>query len=589
MRKETKNGATYTFETDDLSSEAVDVEVQPGIEYLILEYGLNMPESKKSFPEVKYLTIQKCVESIEIPNTLFPNVKRVISENIRTFESGRYLVDNFGGRTLKNVFCPAEDEVIEVPDVYYIGAYAFKDCKSTKISARRYVSCNENAFAGSAFMEQPFTLGVKMAGRILIDVDPTVEEVIFPDEEEQILSFAKEVDLRDVKNLVLHNVDSLERLLYDKGLPQKVTFIPSNNNLEDLKYEIRHLASVSRNGEYTKEIEVISPYVKCVNGIIYTSDMKTIIASTMYQTDIVIPEGVENIDREAFAGCHLTSIKLPDSLKNIEKEAFRQCMNLRSVIFGTGVTKIPNYTFESCINLENVILPPNLEKICDGAFKNTNLSSIKFTEGLKEIRYHAFDDTPMQEVVIPSTVSLSSRTFGKNMEHITTLQYSESLITCCSTAYEPRYSEIAGYVIRLDCGGKTAYLPKYIKPGLYREFLKTVSFFLQDFRQEHCEFWEYGYSAKGKECTALAEYLAFGGETAKVYLKKNSKRIIMRLLEENDEENAAAFLKTGFVSKITLKALLPIAEENDMMAIKSYILSQINKSGITNTKQKFYI
>lgn len=117
MRKEIKNGVTYTFETDDLSSEAVDVEVQPGIEYLILEYGLNMPESKRSFPEVKYLTIQKGVESIEIPNTLFPNVKRVISKNIRSFESGRYLVDNLGGRTLKNVFCPAEDEVIEIPDV----------------------------------------------------------------------------------------------------------------------------------------------------------------------------------------------------------------------------------------------------------------------------------------------------------------------------------------------------------------------------------------------------------------------------------------------------------------------------------------
>lgn len=587
MRKETKNGVMYTFEKDGFANEAVDVEVQPGIECLILEYGLNMPDSKKSFPEVKYLTIQKGVNRIEIPNTLFPNVKYVVSKNIRTFETGRYLVSNIGGKTLKNVFCPAEDEVIEIPDVYYIGAYAFKGCNSTKISTRRCILCNKNAFVGSAFMEQPFTLGVKMAGRILIDVNPTVEEVILPDEDEQILAFAKEVDLRDVKHLVLHNVDSLERLLYDKGLPQKVTFIPSNNNLEDLKYEIRHLASVSRNAEYIKEIEVISPYVKCVNGIIYTSDMKTIIASTMYQTDIVIPEGVENIDCEAFADCHLTSIKLPDSLKNIKKEAFRRCMNLRSVVFGTGVTKIPSYTFESCINLENVILPPNLEKICDGAFKSTNLSNIKLTEGLKEIRYHAFDDTPMQEIVIPSTTSLSGSAFGKNMEHITTLQYSESLIACCSTAYEPRYSEIAGYVIRLDCGGKTAYLPKYIKPSLYREFLKTVSVFLQSFRQEHCEFWSYGYSAKGKEYTALSEYFAFEGETAKAYLKKNSKRIITRLLKEGDEENAAAFLKAGFVSKITLKTLLTIAEKNDMMTIKSYILSQINESGIT--KQKFYI
>lgn len=54
-----------------------------------------------------------------------------------------------------------------------------------------------------------------------------------------------------------------------------------------------------------------------------------------------------------------------------------------------------------------------------------------------------------------------------------------------------------------------------------------------------------------------------------------------RKLEEKDEENAAAFLKAGFVSKITLKTLLTIAEKNDMMTIKSYILSQINESGIT--------
>lgn len=143
MRKETKNGVMYTFEENGFANEAVDVEVQPGIECLILQYGLNMPESEKSFPDVKCLTIKKDVQRIEIPNTLFPNVKRVVSEDLRNFESGRYLVSNMVRRTLKNVFCPAEDEVIEIPDVYYIGAYAFKDCKSTKISTRRYISCDK--------------------------------------------------------------------------------------------------------------------------------------------------------------------------------------------------------------------------------------------------------------------------------------------------------------------------------------------------------------------------------------------------------------------------------------------------------------
>ena len=55
----------------------------------------------------------------------------------------------------------------------------------------------------------------------------------------------------------------------------------------------------------------------------------------------------------------------------------------------------------------------------------------------------------------------------------------------------------------------------------------------------------------------------------------NSKRIIIQLIEDNKEELTAAFLKTGLVSTQTLKILLPIAEEKEMLVIKSYILEEI--------------
>ena len=63
----------------------------------------------------------------------------------------------------------------------------------------------------------------------------------------------------------------------------------------------------------------------------------------------------------------------------------------------------------------------------------------------------------------------------------------------------------------------------------------------------------------------------------KKYLKKNSKRIITQLIEDKNEELAAAFLKTGLVSTQTLKILLPIAEEKEMLVIKSYILEEIGE------------
>ena len=70
------------------------------------------------------------------------------------------------------------------------------------------------------------------------------------------------------------------------------------------------------------------------------------------------------------------------------------------------------------------------------------------------------------------------------------------------------------------------------------------------------------------------------------YLKKNSKRIAVRLLHKGDEEKAVMFLKLGFVSKITLKELIEIADKKELMTVKSYLLEQL---GENVTKQNFYL
>lgn len=54
-----------------------------------------------------------------------------------------------------------------------------------------------------------------------------------------------------------------------------------------------------------------------------------------------------------------------------------------------------------------------------------------------------------------------------------------------------------------------------------------------------------------------------------------------------DEERAVDFLKTGFVSKITLKTLLPIAKEKEQTTVQSYILEQMNSRGIA--KENLYL
>ena len=65
------------------------------------------------------------------------------------------------------------------------------------------------------------------------------------------------------------------------------------------------------------------------------------------------------------------------------------------------------------------------------------------------------------------------------------------------------------------------------------------------------------------------------------------RSITARLIGEKDEKLAVKFLKTGLVSKITIKKLLTMTEDKSMVSIKSYILEQLNNSD--TYKENFYI
>ena len=62
--------------------------------------------------------------------------------------------------------------------------------------------------------------------------------------------------------------------------------------------------------------------------------------------DVVIPDGVTSISREAFSGCSsLTSITIPESVTSIDYGAFSDCRSLTSVTIPEGVTSIGGCAF----------------------------------------------------------------------------------------------------------------------------------------------------------------------------------------------------------------------------------------------------
>ena len=583
MRKEEKCGVTYYFEVDQMT--CCDMDIKPGMTTAKIGYNINMPNTDKVFPDVEELVIARNVWDISVPNSMFPNVKNINSSS-PVFPTSRYLISHTGVHHLLNVFGVEKNECVYIPYVCEISDYAFAGCKSTNLFVRRPIACQENAFTDSAFLEQPFVNGVKMAGSIVAAIDYDADEVIFPDEEEPVSGFAYGIDLGKVKKLVIHDTASLSYLDMDKNLPKNVELV--TDEMQE-RYTIQYLAHSERNNGVIENFSVTSPHYKTVNGIIYTANMRTVIAGNMILNDVVIPEGVEELIEGAFENTSIKSVKMPDSLKILGSEAFHQCLELHSVNFGNGITVIEEGAFCGCMKLEHVELPPQLISIQSSAFQDTGLKNIKLNNGLKEIGLSALSACGLKEIVMPTSLKSVTAPFFKTVKHIISEKYSDVLIGAISPAWQLKPDIEHDFTIKVTIAGKTAYLPRFIDGNLQEEFLRETSTFFTKKCSKCYEFWSYAYSTRGKDDAALAEYLACDSEEAKKYLKKHSKRIILQLIDDWQEELATAFLKTGLVSTQTLKTLLPIAEEKEMLVVKSYILEEMRERKGNRNNKKFSI
>ena len=121
-----QDGVTFSYDNDGVVR---DMSILDGVEEVELYMDVAMEDTRKCFPDVKKLIVGSGVSMIDIPNSLFPNVRSV--ESMSTcFQSGPYLVREFD---LKNTFYRDENDVIDLKNVYTISAYAFNGCKSLKI------------------------------------------------------------------------------------------------------------------------------------------------------------------------------------------------------------------------------------------------------------------------------------------------------------------------------------------------------------------------------------------------------------------------------------------------------------------------
>lgn len=153
--------------------------------------------------------------------------------------------------------------------------------------------------------------------------------------------------------------------------------------------------------------------------------------------DIIIPDGVEKIDENAFEdNTNITSVVFPSSLREICDHAFWGCKNLRSIQLNEGIVNIGIEAFIDT-NLQEVYLPSTLEKIgltpfdckmwvdtlnehyssdINGVLYNADKTSlilypsklheetIEVPDGVVCIESYAFENNEASEIILPEDI-----------------------------------------------------------------------------------------------------------------------------------------------------------------------------------------
>lgn len=119
--------------------------------------------------------------------------------------------------------------------------------------------------------------------------------------------------------------------------------------------------------------------------------------------------GLTEINDYAFSRSSLTSVIVPQNVTRIGKYAFARYSGdanaLTTVKLPEGLTDIDEEAFSFCSQLKKLHLPQSLRNIGEAAFRGAGIESLVLPEGLSSIPYSMCNYALMKSLVIPSTVT----------------------------------------------------------------------------------------------------------------------------------------------------------------------------------------
>lgn len=147
--------------------------------------------------------------------------------------------------------------------------------------------------------------------------------------------------------------------------------------------------------EGVKEIDQLTFNQKNITGVKFPSSLEKIgdfaFAETALET-VEIPDSVGELGEGVFMmDSVLKSVKLSSGLKSMGEGLFLYCSELTDVTIPNGVTYIPNSCFGQCENLKSIAIPDSVTKIGELSFAKSGITNIEISDSVNEISGNSFN------------------------------------------------------------------------------------------------------------------------------------------------------------------------------------------------------
>lgn len=581
-----ENGVIYTI--DENNGDCIDIGVKPGVEEVSFEASFGreylLGDCKKVFPDVRKIVIDYSVHDIDIPNTLFPNVKEVECSSWygKYTKSGSVLLRNDCDQILTNVFVKKEGETVDLKYATKIEDDAFSGCMATKIiNSGSITSCAKHAFRNSAIGDlKPEPAGAVIAGSIIVNIDETAENIILPDKRLSLTAMRDGINFDKVKSVIAHRAQTVINLRHK--LPVGIKII-----LKDKSYITDEQLS-----EWSPfpilELTEENPYYSTKDGCLLSKDGLVLVKyPSAISGTVHIPDGIETITSYAFILSEAEEVYFPDSLRVLMPKCFCLCNKLQKVDFGHGIEEIgighDCRLFMQCSMLHEIEIPSQVRIIGESAFLETSISKVTFNEGLTQIMDYAFKQSCIKEVTLPASLKYIGRQSFPGMDSVTlssdNMPYgiAEAITSNTIPDNSPIY-------IKIKKPAATVFMPRYIVTA--DAVTLDTRLAIPSFR-EKCEelLYDYGMQPEIKWKTAIKTMKECPNDAVKTYLRRVSKNIIAMYMELNDETGLIDFIKLGIMTPKALDDTYKKAKEKGLTTVMAYICEA--QKDITGGKSSF--